>query len=301
MERTMRPEACACRDQSLWHSRRLWSLLDMMNFVLSSFIGALKLLDQEIALSGVRSGNGIVPIELDAADKDRATNILKFVTDTCRRMSLQGAENRLERITVLMRTGTNYAALHTALKVLRESIEDDVKYERFYHYPKEAGNLSLRTDADWNKTLLAFPSKDMYFEIHSGMDCMALQHPTSAIFHFMRVAEFGLRALAKERRVKLPKHPIEWATWQDLIREIDNQVKKFANTARGSKKDDALGFYSGAIAHFTGFKDQYRNSVMHVRKAYLQADAEMAMRQVRDFMNGLSEKIGEQTKGPIKW
>ena len=271
----------------------------MMNFVLSSFVWALKFLEMHTLEATQQALSGV--LEIPPAEKQRIQNSIQFITDQCRRMRLTGAENRLGRIATAFRQGTNYAGLAQELKVLREAIDDDIQYERFYHYPKEAGNLLLRYTVDWAATLAAYPSKDMDLEIKSAVDCMALTQPTAAIFHFMRIAEFGLRALARDQRVKLPKYAIEWATWQELIREIENQVKKINAKPRSAKKDAALEFYNGALAGFSGFKDMYRNSVMHIRKAYELPDAEMAMRQVRDFMNRLSAKIGEQTKHPIKW
>jgi hypothetical protein len=58
-------------------------------------------------------------------------------------------------------------------------------------------------------------------------------------------------------------------------------------------------FYSGAIGQLHAFKDTYRNVVMHVRRDYDELDALRAINQVRDFMNGLSVKIGEKTRRPI--
>ncbi|HEY2530485.1 MAG TPA: hypothetical protein VGJ20_21560 [Xanthobacteraceae bacterium] len=54
-------------------------------------------------------------------------------------------------------------------------------------------------------------------------------------------------------------------------------------------------FYSGATGQLHAFKDTYRNVVMHVRRSYDELDALRAINQVRDFMNGLSAKIGEKT------
>jgi hypothetical protein len=39
---------------------------------------------------------------------------------------------------------------------------------------------------------------------------------------------------------------------------------------------------------------------MHVRRDYDEMDALRAIHQVRDFMNGLSAKIGEKTRKPIR-
>jgi hypothetical protein len=39
---------------------------------------------------------------------------------------------------------------------------------------------------------------------------------------------------------------------------------------------------------------------MHTRGKFDELDAQRAINQVRDFMNGLSAKIGEKTKTPIR-
>ncbi len=58
-------------------------------------------------------------------------------------------------------------------------------------------------------------------------------------------------------------------------------------------------FYNGAIGQLHGFKDTYRNAVMHVRRNHDELEALRAVNQVRDFMNGLSAKIGEKARRPI--
>jgi hypothetical protein len=74
----------------------------MMNFVLKSFLGALRLIDQEIGVCAMRmeTGPALIPLISDE-DKTRIKQNLEFVSVTCRRMGLQGAENRLERIAIL--------------------------------------------------------------------------------------------------------------------------------------------------------------------------------------------------------
>lgn len=288
-------------DFPVWHIRRHWRLVDMMNFVLKRFMGALKAIDQEIGICGARSG-GSVLMMIAEDDKARMLQNLNFVEIVCKEMNLIGAKNRLERIGINFKLGITYHALSTELVVLKQAIEDDVKLEYFYHYPKKFADIFNDRDKDWEKTLKAFPSKAVRFEIESGIDTYALGHPTAAVFHFMRIAEFGLRALARVCKVKLKKGPIEWQTWQDLITAINKRAEQILqNQRKGPKKDAALGFYNGAVQHFAGFKDQYRNAVSHARVVYAPWQAEMAMRQVRDFMNSLSEKIGENAKGRIKW
>ena len=58
-------------------------------------------------------------------------------------------------------------------------------------------------DMDWEAAFAGFPS--VYEEVERSLKCFAYRQYTASVFHMMRVAEQGLRAVAKERRVKLPK------------------------------------------------------------------------------------------------
>jgi hypothetical protein len=134
-----------------------------------------------------------------------------------------------------------------------------------------------------------------------AVDCWALDHSNASIFHFMRAAEIGLRALARERRVLLPKNkPLEWGQWGEIIREARKKVDEIRQKPPGPAKEAALSFYNGALSHMEGFADKYRNQVMHVRKDYNEHDAASAMMHVREFLTGLGAKMDESGKA-IRW
>ena len=115
----------------------------------------------------------------------------------------------------------------------------------------------------------------------------------------MRVAEIGMRVLARERQVSFPKHPLEWAEWENVIDQIDSKAKAATTgMARGPQRDAARAFYTAAIAQLRAFKET-RNRIMHMRGGFDELDAQRAINQVRDFMNGLSAKIGEKTRRSI--
>jgi hypothetical protein len=193
---------------------------------------------------------------------------------------------------------TNYASLASELVTLNEAIGDDIKTEYFYHYPRQKA-LLLIMNAEWLPIFDAFPSSKK--EIEEGLDCYALGHPTACVFHMMRVAELGMRALARERQVSFPKHPLEWADWQNILYLTEKNAKAAINAmSRGPEKDAAAGFYNGAIADLHALKDMFRNSVMHMRRSYDDLEAQQAMNRVRDFMTGLARKIHEKTKTPIR-
>ena len=273
----------------------------MMNWSLHTFTLTVKLLRQEIAEAMFRSSSdpAALPIE---AEKSRIVANLEAVSRECAKLGLDSADKRLGRLFTNLRIGTlTYAALLREFMTFHEAIEDDINTEYFYHYRHDRGILLLRVSGDWAATIAKFESAKE--EIEAGVDCYALEHHTACVFHMMRVAEIGMRSLARERQVSFPKHPIEWADWQNIIDRIEKSVRTLGpSMPRGPIKDAALAFYSGAVGQLHGFKDTFRNVTMHVRRRYDELDALRSISQVRDFMNGLSAKIGEKTRRPIrKW
>jgi hypothetical protein len=273
-------------------------LLDMINFGVVHFLMAIKLLDQEIAVATFRAQQDQSLIK---EDKDRTTDNLKYISAHVRGLALNNAENRLLRSFALL-TSTippSYSQLALELKTLKEAIEDDIKYEHFYHYPRQKAEFAHVQNAEWLPIYDAFPSGRL--DIESGLDCYALGHNTAAVFHMMRSVEYGLRALARERGVSFPNKPVEWATWQEMLDQIESSGRKAAHALpAGAKRDAAFAFYSGAAGQIHAFKDIYRNAVMHVRRSYDDLQALRAIGQVRDFMTLLARKIGEKTKTPIR-
>jgi len=287
-----------------WGARgRLWNLLDMINCNIGALVSAMDVLRNQIKRYETFQSDGINGGYTNDASREALKNNVDFVVRECRRLNLDKSEARIQRLMSVILLPSTFENTANQLKALLDAIEDDIKTERFYHYPKNKGMLTLTFEADWSKTIQAFPTAKL--EIFDAVDCFGLGHPTAAVFHLMRVAEYGLRALARERKVTLPKNkPIEWGTWQEILNKIDEGINGrigIAKTAKaGPVKDEALAFYNGALGHFLFFKDMYRNMVMHARQRYDELQAEIALNHVREFMNGLSLRINE-TSRPIRW
>lgn len=193
----------------------------------------------------------------------------------------------------------SWAELFSRCCGLRDAIKIEFKEHLFYAYPREKGQKFSAWDKDWEKIHAVFPVRVDSF---SATDLYALGHHTASVFHSMRVAEVGLRALANERRVKLPKDKaIEWGTWQEIIKALDKEIALIGQTWKaGKRKDAALEFYSGARADLNGFKDEFRNLVMHVREQYDEFQAARALSRVHDFMGRLAERM-DYRHHRIKW
>jgi hypothetical protein len=276
-------------------------LLDMINFTLAPLVNCLTLLiPQEIGVAAHRAAANREAL-LDGTDKERVEANLKFIAETCQRLLLRSAENRLERIfTTLRLQPFPYWELANELNILSEAIHDDIKTEYFFHYPREKTLMLMAVPGGWASALKveAFPSIEP--EVKAGVDCYAIGHNTACVFHVMRVAETGMRALARERQVSFPKHPLEWAEWENILDQIESKARAATiGMPRGPERDAARAFYTSAVAQLRAFKET-RNAIMHMRGSFDELDAQRTINQVRDFMNGLSAKIGEKTRRPIR-
>jgi hypothetical protein len=65
-----------------------------------------------------------------------------------------------------------------------------------------------------------FPSA--VYDIREAGNCLAAECATAAVFHLMRAAEHGLRALAFDRNITVAKGPIELATWDQIIKRLED-------------------------------------------------------------------------------
>lgn len=211
-----------------------------------------------------------------------------------------------DAIGLLSQRGTPCRVIAHYMEKSINSIDYQVRTQWTYHYGGATENIN-NYDRRWGKVLRAFPSTR--FEIESALDVFALQHYTASVFHFMRVAEYGLRVLANELSVTLPKgKPLTHANWQDIMSHCDRQLKQVTHAApAGHAKDEALSFYSGALSQLHYLKSKYRNEVMHARTTFNIDQAIDASREVKKLMELLATKLAENPRkkgfkdGKIDW
>lgn len=125
-------------------------------------------------------------------------------------------------------------------------------------------------------------------DIKDAGNCLSAGLPTACVFHLMRVAEFGVRSLAKRVGVKLRK-PVEFATWGEVIQGINRTLNSIRTQAHGFRANRRLQFYSDAAERCVYIKDLWRNEVSHTRKRYTEGEALEAMGRVRGFMEMLAK------------
>lgn len=224
---------------------------------------------------------------LSPDDVDELKDVLKRLRDVCMEAPLPVSFGLIKtRIDTPPRTVGEFDVLVDAVKSEMDSLLFlRVPSERALYYD-HAGILKPPSRE-------AFPSA--YAELMKAGDSYALGLNTACVFHAMRAAEIGVRALAKVLDVKF-KFPLELADWQNLLDQIASKIKAMGATPKSKKKDADLKFYSEAAAQFTYFKDAWRVRASHAREDF---DAERALsilNHTTEFFDGLSSRLAEPRK-----
>jgi hypothetical protein len=177
--------------------------------------------------------------------------------------------------------------MHAEMRVLRETIEDGLRYIGFYHYPNQKRQLLQRVEADWRQTIAQFKSAKP--DILAAVDCYALEHFTACVFHLMRVLEHGLRQLSEAVNLTF-----DVQQWHTIIEQMESAIREMGKPwPQSVLKSEWMGFYSEAAKEFFHFKDGWRNHVSHNRATYDESSSRNALEHVRTFMNHLSSRLSE--------
>lgn len=226
-----------------FHSGRLWSLWDMFNFQMFNVCNLVSVLRHQedewrrlLQLKGIVAdilrANGRVPPTipqipefLEEADKNSLRRLLDSVLPQVEQLGLQAVKDRIDLFRQkLISPQFSHDDFLTEIRVLREMLEASTKHIWFYHYPKTHSDLLEGFPSQWSLVITKFPSSRQ--DALAAVDCWASGHGTASVFHSMRVAELGLRALARERRIKLPRKPLEWANWEDMLSQLRKKIEK---------------------------------------------------------------------------
>jgi hypothetical protein len=287
------------------HARSLWEI--MREFDAWGFASSVQQVTQYIWLAARRANDE----EIDPSIVAELSALIEKLEFQTKKMQLKVATSRVTkelRWSLTAYGAPTWGKIQTELQTFWEIVEAEMRDRRFAHIELVKGEILSDLLGDppsvpardrqtaapvWAYIWKSFPlAKE---DCREAVYCYALERNTACVFHSMRAAEIGLRALARRMNVKLPKHKrLEWAQWQEILREMKDKTDVIAKTVKaGPAKDDLLEFYNGAIGQFYGFKDEFRNQVMHVRGAYDEFEAVRALMRVRDFMEKLAEKIDQ--------
>jgi hypothetical protein len=145
-------------------------------------------------------------------------------------------------------------------------------------------------------------------DIKEAGNSLAAECNTGAVFHLMRAVEFGLRALAKDRRIEFVDKPLEQKEWGQILSKLESLVKELR--AEDGKKwtsqvlrESQIRFYSELVQELRSFNDVWRRHVSHadVNAFYDRDQAFSTFNHTKAFMEKLATMISEDAVTPIYW
>lgn len=195
---------------------------------------------------------------------------------------------------------TDYSSLCADLRRAIDTMFDDLRKRSFLEVKPELVIFLNNRRLFGQKVSGAFP--EAIPDIVEAGNCLAADCSTAAVFHLMRVAEYGLRALAHDRRIKLDKNKaIDLATWEDLLRKLEDAEVAIQGYPKTPAREAQFDFFHGANMEVKRFKNKFRNRIMHSRESYDGHEAMSAFDHVKAFMEILSSRISERSRTPIIW
>jgi hypothetical protein len=261
---------------------RLWSLVDMTRFNFLQFLAFIRRLDEEAAKCTAQNPADQVP----EPKRKELVGIVRSLRDQCTEIGLLKQAYVFSLTINRINKGCSFELLGAQLVDLRIAVIQALSGQRFAFIPAARAEYFENRELFGKAVYKAFPSARA--DIKDAGNCLAADLYTAVVFHLMRVAEHGLRALAVKLRARVThrgkSHPIEFATWDKVITSCNNQIEKARKLSPGPKKQKALSLYADLAQHCLYMKDIWRNSVSHTQSPYTEIEALSVMERVRDFM-----------------
>lgn len=296
------------QDTPACHPGRLWSLWDIMNVydtaALSFVLGELQVVSGGALIAQITGGGGKPPSE---TIKTRAAKALEYANALFNHHTLEECADHVETARgYYNRSGLDISTLIVVFQDLEGHILKALTRATFVKVEddrrKYVNSQRLFGDAVFD----AFKSARQ--DIEDAGNCLAAECSTAAVFHLMRVAEVGLRALAYDREAHVFKNaktlfeiPLELASWDQLIRELEDAEKAIQGYPQTMARERQFDFYHGAMMQYRAFKNVFRNNIMHTRDSYDRDEAISVYNKVKEFMEILAMHIKEDERTPTIW
>src|SRR5258708_6715940 len=187
---------CADRSPLDFESHGLVSLWEIMRYQGWRIVAVVEFLRELKDLSTFRINSGLRDSLVSIADlNDLVWGRFNWCRDECRFLELTDTCDRLNNQTLVkMRDGITYAELQTEAMVLRDSITNQLRKRSFAFVPADKAKFQYELEKNWGTIWGKFRKAEN--DIKEGVECYCLERNTAAVFHFMRVAEHGMRAPA---------------------------------------------------------------------------------------------------------
>ncbi len=273
----------------------LVTLRDMIEFLAARLVCELDTLHLLAGFASVQwrsKGDGPITAEM----RQDALESLRDIGKICKDIGLERVLGRISETVGRLSSKDDWAdcscrTICTEIDAVQNLLRIELGEVGCLVVPKNKVDFYLQKFLLGPDVACAFPLAQR--DIFDAGNCLALNLNTAAVFHLMRVLEFGLRALAGHLKVKTVKKrvPVAYGTWEEIIRAISLRIEALSKTTKGPKRQKELDFYNGLLIELRAVKDYWRNAVMHARDSYDQHQAMSVFTHVKTFMQRLAKRI----------
>jgi hypothetical protein len=243
----------------------------------------------------------------EAVDIDKFKRVVRVVEgarDFCRQSGFDDAAQALAmQVTSvwqprsLMKKPMTSSEVEGHLRTAFNTILSDLNKRRFLRVETDRSGCVDQPLLFGEVVAEAFPAAR--FDIIESGNCLAAECNTAAVFHMMRVVEWGLRDFCAQlgfRQVAIDRKrgkfaPVEYAQWEKIIGQLHEKIDALVDKIKNKrKKQEAQEFYYPALQDIRAIKDAWRNHVMHTRREYTREDADAIGEHVKQLMSALAAR-----------
>jgi hypothetical protein len=177
--------------------------------------------------------------------------------------------------------------IETRLDLIIQGILGNMDSKKFMFVPADQASYWENSAIFGDDFLAEFGAAAGVEAVEAG-NCFAAGRWTACVFHCTRVAEYGLRKLAKRLKVTLSdkgkRLPLEYGDWSKVIGAIRKKIDDMRKLPLGPKKAEALRRYSDLADRCEYMKDIWRNEVSHTRRLYGKNESLGVINRVQGFI-----------------
>jgi hypothetical protein len=269
---------------------KLFNLWDMLRqyAVISSWLNSgLQKEEEKLFDDGIVETRGLLglfgpvrPAYVSQADKDRIERYLSEAEQLASDLELDAAHVTARQIRRGFESdGYRKSLLVEHLNELRGRLHDQLASRQFVHVKPRYVEFYQQNDLFGQTVNDCFPSA--IDDIADAGTALAVGLGTSCVMHLMRVAEVGLKVLAKELDVH---YSISWEAYLTKIEK--NIANKHSLKPAEWKRNEP--FFRDVSGDLVTIKNAFRNPTMHVERTYSQQEAEQVFLAIKTLMQRMA-------------
>ena len=176
-----------------------------------------------------------------------------------------------------------------ALGEYHRRLEDDLNSVLFLQLDSREASLYDEPRSGWGSVIESYPSAIR--DIEEAGKCLALGRATASVFHLMRVAEHGLRALGKSLNDP-GLDPSRNPTWHAILNKCRKEQVKPRHERCQEWQADPM-FFDTSTVMLTAVQHAWRNPSLHIERDYTLEEAQEVRDAIRAFMRHLAARLQE--------